>query len=401
MPAEAILAPHEAPPNMANTFMTRYDYDYNKGDPPLRPLVADGAESGHSRNRPLFGRPAAEDWKSVSHKTYTGHRGVSIPRSLPELAIAAGQSRVLATAHIRGQRSMAGVPWDEDPTVSTYKDHFPAKFTTAPNGGNYAGNATTLYKPWLLAIDSLDDNGVGRAKKPKGWRPEDDLRPSTVGAPVRRPQDHMTVFGPLNGDGQPWRTEYSTYGDRSLDKPSLLPRGLGESTFSGDRSMGNKRQLLDSLGGVRPPRASTAGDIYGSQFDTNPIPMNPKEREVCRVARRVPLEGPVDMTIYQSDYVKQLNKPELHDAPKDKAQGVPFVNSKVAPQPPKGMHASIVRELERRGMGEVRDRHLHKYRPREGYSSPEDTMHSTAGLASLSPKGRSVRGRSSLGRVDM
>lgn len=386
VPKPADLPPHEAPPNMANTFMTRYDYDYNKGDPPLRPLVADGAESGHSRNRPLFSHPKAEDWKSMSHIAFTNRRGPTIPNNLPDIAMQAGKSRILATAHIRGQRSMAGVPWNEDPTVSTYHEHFPRKFTTTPNGGNYAGNLTTQYKPHLLSIDSLDDNGVGKAKKPKGWRPEDDLqRPKTIDC--ARPRDHLSVFGPSNGDGQPWGTEASTYGNRNLFKSQLMPKGFGDSTFSGDRTMGNKRTLLDGLAGRRAQTASG----YANTFETNPIPMNPLERDKCRVARRVPLEGPVNMTMYQSDFVRQANKPELMDAPKDKAHGSQFVNGKYPPEAPKDMHPSIVQALERRGMGEIGDRHLHKYHPREGYSSPNDTMHSMT-RSSMSPN-RVVKGR--------
>eukprot|EP00744_Colponema_vietnamica_P004089 GILI01006162.1.p1 GENE.GILI01006162.1~~GILI01006162.1.p1 ORF type:complete len:407 (+),score=73.41 GILI01006162.1:101-1321(+) len=401
MPAAkpADLPPHEAPPNMVNSYMTRYDYDYNKGDPPLRPLVADGAESGHSRNRPLFAHPKVEDWKSVSHIHYANRRGPSIPDNLPDIAINAGKSRILATAHIRGQRSRAGVPWNEDPTDSTYQEHYTGKFTTTPNGGNYAGNMTTQYKPNLLSIDSLDDNGVGKAKKPKGWRPEDDLqRPQTISC--SRPQNQLTVFGPPNGNGQPWGTEYGTYGNKKLFKPSLLPKGFGDSTFTGDRTMGNKRLLLDGLAGRRAQTATA----YGNTFDTDPIPMNPMERDKCRVARRVPLEGPVNMTMYQSDFVRQGNKPELVDAPKDKSKGSQFVNAKAPPEAPKDMHPSITQALERRGMGEIGDRHLHKYHPRAGYSSPEDTMHS-ATRASLSPTRRVIQGGqggrgSSIHRID-
>lgn len=84
-----------------------------------------------------------------------------------------------------------------------------------------------------------------------------------------------------------------------------------------DVSDPNKNGLLNSLAG----RKAAVYKMYGSMFDTNPIPMNPKEMDNCRIAKRGELEGPVNMTIYRSHFVDQNRLPELTDPPADKSAG--------------------------------------------------------------------------------
>jgi len=345
-------------PNMANTFMTRYDYDYNKGDVSNDLKSTVPPVSGHLRNRPLTMRQQADGWKSASHDLFqrpAGGKAADI-----NLVRSAANSRIVNSAHVRGMRSMAGVPWNEEPTISSYKDHFPAKWSTPSGGGaQYAGSRTTGYNPNFLKIDSPDDDGVGKPKRQpgRGATADASLGGGGTRGPQRR-QDTMTVFGPTHGVGEPWTTEYSSIGNPDLAKKSLLPRGIKDLTHTHlDKTNPNKNGLLNSLAG----RKDVVYKMYGSMFDTNPIPMNPKEMVKCRVAKRGELEGPVNMSMYQSHFVNLTCLPELVDPPGDKSSGKG--NTIKAKGPPLRVNAGNSRPpVDRGGALDEFDPHAHKRR---------------------------------------
>eukprot|EP00758_Cryptobia_borreli_P013600 Tbor_TRINITY_DN5848_c3_g1::TRINITY_DN5848_c3_g1_i3::g.6182::m.6182 len=167
-PLDPCAGPHK-PPNMLDPFMTRYDYDYNKEVPPSLFALRE-KESGFSKNRPLFGRPPTDDWDSVEHRTYIDlrkTRGIGmIPNEneLRKLFITSVEPHLLSTAYIRGQRSKVGCPHGDPTTISTYKDHYPQKWTALASGP-YAGKNANTYNPNLLSIDTPEDDGVGKPVK--------------------------------------------------------------------------------------------------------------------------------------------------------------------------------------------------------------------------------------------
>jgi hypothetical protein len=298
MPIE--MPPHPEP-NMHNTFMTRYDYDYT-GPMPTHYFLRDDSGSGFTSNRPIFGRPQTMDGSMVSmlntlHKPFNRRLA---PEDMADAAAYAAQSRVVATAF---SREAGVVPVPGEPMTTSMKSVHVPKAIPGYTGPMpmWGAHAPTVLKPDFFTIHSPED-------PPKEAKAAQKYPPTGV-HPGR-----VNLITAAGGPGSYFQHS-RLIGDRTLAYPSQLPKGLGEASECNlTATMTNKRELLTTLGGRRSNSCSLPRPI----FETNPITMSQPQQDTCRVAHRLENEGHFMNTTYHSHFVNQKNLPELADPSKDR-----------------------------------------------------------------------------------
>ncbi|EPY22332.1 hypothetical protein STCU_04271 [Strigomonas culicis] len=342
------LPPHP-PADMLDTYMTRYDYDYNRdpcgGTAELPPPEAGESISGHVRNRPIFGTghpshtgDANDEDGGVNHTVYRkdyrapGRAGVDA-EALAQAAVASlqqGNDGNMFMSHTFTRDGYTPAPrphLDGTHPESVYKVDYTAP--GAPRGAEadgtvYAGADAALYKATFLYPPEgvvEDDSalvapkvGTREALLPTAayLRGVGRVSPPTVDA--RGTSLGPRVTNPSGGPGRDFALTSYDYGDTSsAQRKGQLPQDAEGSRHA--HLLGTEREpakMLDLLAGrTRPPRADATQP--NELFDlTNPVYMSPEAKERAAVSRRLEHEGNVHgQTIYRSDFINQKLLPEL------------------------------------------------------------------------------------------
>lgn len=357
------LAPH-GPANMLSTFMTRYDYDYNR-DPALTGSSSGGVDGGNAfgagmsgdvRNRPIFAHgvdTGDRDDRTTYMVDYTAK-----DRTVKDMA------RLAAACLTNGGAAapVAGATGDPDngtayqrnwyrPDLSahiarddgshphtSYQDDYqarPAAAAAVSAVGEpvcYAGAAAVLYNADLLKPHNVvEDDGADLAPKITSRESLLPRKPKTANgtfSPVFvNLADHRRTWNDCRpGDGVVGSYSCTSwaYGDPSDAHPLQLPLSLARSLASHELDVAahpDKAALLRQLAGrTGAARASSAGTPLDTCDRTNPQYLATMEQKRCAVSRRLEKEHYVSMSMYKSDFIDQNQLPELagnHGGPAD------------------------------------------------------------------------------------
>ncbi|ORC79266.1 uncharacterized protein TM35_002161010 [Trypanosoma theileri] len=320
------LPPHPAP-NMLNSFMTRYDYDYNRDF--VSTGTGDGAKgeddtavSGEVRNRPIFcfGPAMPGSYGTIYRRDYVRHnRGV---KDLPDLLrTACGEHDVassFARDYYRPDFTKHNTADGAHPNTTYKTDYTLSGRVPKGEATLYAGARAAAFDPDFLLIPASEDLPRAEAELPPKITSKESLLPkvqtSRDNGDKDQKEDLFASRRPLLTIGGPPTDYYCTswvYGDKSLAYPSQLPRGIEESLNAHlIGTMDDKAALLALLAGKRRP----VGKPHPIYDDTNPIPILRSEQPYCAVTRRIDNEGHVKMSMYKSDFIRQGLLPELPDA---------------------------------------------------------------------------------------
>lgn len=409
MPTDLLL-PH-GPPVLKSTFTSTYDAAYTKEWVARRAASAQPQRSGHIVNTPLAHfapRVGLAGSLSTAHAVHGVPHDPAGVRSIAGLAVLAASPKVMATAHVRNQSHIGAEHADGSAPVSTMKDSYalrPGTGGAAASGPRarslHPGSAAVQFNPRFLAIDSPDDEGVGRSKYhgvgggsgfsplAKRRRPREDVRlnisvvktnPYLEGPLRADAEQRLKVSSPVeyhvHRNQRPYVTQARVIGDTSsVVHDSLSPHSLTEAT---DRNLvhvvANKRSLLDALSGIstRKERPSSGparmGGLvhHGARFGGH-LPRETEYRDEYFNRWHEPEQpdpkraaGRLDKAVFVA-----LNKHDIDFSAANALNQIRTSDGSLKSEKPAGVHPSIwlrIKHAESKALSENQDPHRHKRR---------------------------------------
>lgn len=338
------LPPH-GPADMLNLFMTKYDYDYNRdpdniddGTAKATASALDAWISGDVRNRPIFahGVSGDRDDRTIYQVDYVlRRRGLGPMADLARIAL---RPRGDTKAETSYEREWYRPDFTKHVTaggahpITVYQADYCGE-KAAPVGAVggktppiYAGAAAVAYNADLLKpFGVVEDDGADIAPKitaKESLLPRNPLQavPPLASCLEAAALAQKNLYPPplwprVGGD---YTCTSWDYGDVSQAHPLQLPQGLDGSAAADDIDIlgtVDKAALLRQLAGqgTKKRKSGSSGGFSRHEDNdrTNPIFLSKASQEVCAISHRLPEEGHVHMSIYNSDFTNHAFLPEL------------------------------------------------------------------------------------------